>query len=177
MGTTQLIDSIMLTIKKTTDPNSVWVNVPRIQPTTHQTRIQTDIDTALKAFLANNNFALQTDNSQAATVSLFVGSTLKVREYDAVWRASMLQLCTDGYPALTGAPTDPVQKKAFCKRNQDKIYRATGQKVGDIFDKKFTLLPNMSTAQRDTILANQVQFWGFEGAYSLYYYWFSIDAN
>ena len=63
MGNTQLIDSIMLAIKKTVSTNSVWVDYPRVQPTTLQSRIQTDIDTALRAFLANNNFAMQTDNA------------------------------------------------------------------------------------------------------------------
>ena len=37
MGTTQLIDSIMLAIKKTVGTNSVWVDVPRVQPTALQT--------------------------------------------------------------------------------------------------------------------------------------------
>ena len=37
MGNTQLIDSIMLTIKKTVGTNSVWVDVPRVQPTALQT--------------------------------------------------------------------------------------------------------------------------------------------
>ena len=63
MGSTQLIDSIMLTIKKKVEPNSVWVDVLRVQPTAHQVKIQADIDTALKEFLKNNKFAMETDNN------------------------------------------------------------------------------------------------------------------
>ena len=63
MGTTQLIDSIMLTIKKKVEANSVWVDVLRVQPTAHQVKIQADIDTALKEFLKNNKFAMETDNN------------------------------------------------------------------------------------------------------------------
>ena len=140
-GGKQLIDSIILTITEgstSTDAINLKVDVPRVTPTPLQTRIQGDIDAALRKFLTNsiNVAALSTDRDQEATVSQFRDSELKNREYDIVWRASKLQMCIDGYPKLPGFEA-ATNKRDFCAGKQNEIYKETDQKVADIFENKF----------------------------------------
>ena len=56
----------------------------------------------------------------------------------------MKQLCIDGYPTFSDAPSDPTQMPAFCAKKQNLIYRASSQKVGDIFDNKLKQIPRMT---------------------------------